>query len=176
MTLIHFKASLETRTPIWLVIALFGIFLVCEFHALNRSRMDVYWSNLEAICKLILALWWPGKFWSIFDLFKAWNSRTRKIPNSANVFEQNLFGWQVMKFYTMVDLGGCKRNFCLDRSFSIYVGCEVFLFVLLKKMAKNVDCGPKNFGYVSAQNLWKEQDYIYGQSYFHGDFSFAQRK
>ena len=29
---------------------------------------------LEAICKLILTLWWPGKFWSILDLFKAWNS------------------------------------------------------------------------------------------------------
>ena len=29
---------------------------------------------LEAICKLIPALWWPGKFWSILDLFKAWKS------------------------------------------------------------------------------------------------------
>ena len=45
---------------------------------------------LEAICKLILALWWPGKFWSILDLFKAWNSRTRKIPNSANHSHRNL--------------------------------------------------------------------------------------
>ena len=28
----------------------------------------------ETLCKLILTLWWPGKFWSILDLFKAWNS------------------------------------------------------------------------------------------------------
>ena len=24
----------------------------------------------EAICKLILTLWWPGKFWNILDLFQ----------------------------------------------------------------------------------------------------------
>ena len=67
-----------------------------------------------------------------------------------------------MKFYTMVDLGGCKRNFTLDRSFFNLCWVRSFSFVLLKKMAKNVDCRPINFGYASAQNLWKEQDYIYG--------------
>ena len=59
--------------------------------------MDVYWSNLEAICKLILALWWPGKFWSILDLFKAWNSRTRKIPNSAIRSNVNIQGFSCGK-------------------------------------------------------------------------------
>ena len=29
---------------------------------------------LVAICKLILTLWWLGKFWSILDLFEVWNS------------------------------------------------------------------------------------------------------
>ena len=27
-----------------------------------------------AICKLILTLWWLGKFWGILDLFKVWKS------------------------------------------------------------------------------------------------------
>ena len=51
-----------SRAPLDPPIALFSIFLVCEFHALNRLRMDVYWSNLEAICKLILTLWWGVHF------------------------------------------------------------------------------------------------------------------
>ena len=43
----------------------------------------------EAICKLILALWRPRKFWSIFDLFEAWKS----VPvSNGNDSEQCISG------------------------------------------------------------------------------------
>ena len=72
-----------------------------------------------AICKLIPALWWPGKFWSILDLFKAWNSRTRKIPNSANYCQPCLL-WEnscmshdkkeVRTTTLKLNLGKCRKN------------------------------------------------------------------
>ena len=43
----------------------------------------------EAICKLIPVLWWPGKFWCILDLFKAWKSVPVSNENNSEHQQEN---------------------------------------------------------------------------------------